>query len=255
MERSLSVLRDVSLVEFSVLAVIMVWQWRRSRLHGAGWAAVTFSMLAAMSIFGRMLPHLAQVMPMEWAIKALLAVLFLVPYAPFRFAAAFQRPTRTACAAAAALTVLVIAWTVQLPYIPGPGAPLSASFVAYRLAIGLQWILLFTFVAARLWAAGARGSTPVRHRTRLLAAAAIGMDVPLAIGALGLGHSVRVQMVSQSVGVISAALFAVALAPPAPLRLHWRRAEQDALRDAVAELVGATSARQVATRILPHAAA
>lgn len=255
MDGWISGLRDASLVEFSVLSVVTVRQWRRSHLHGAGWAAATFTMLAAISIGGRLVPRLDDLLPTEWVVKGLIAVLLLVPYALFRFAATFDRPRPSVRRIAAGLTVFVIAWTAALPSIPAQGAPVGAPFVAYRIAIGIQWVFAFTYVATRLWRAGATGSTPARRRMRLLSAASIGMNVPILIGALGLSGSMRVTLFSQSASVAAAALFVLALAPPAFLRMRWRRPEQAALRAAVAELLGATSAEEVANGILPRAAA
>ena len=255
MDGWISGLRDASLVEFSVLSVVTVWQWRRSHLRGAGWAAATFTLLAAIGIGGRLIPQMAGVLPAEWVVKGLIAGLLLVPYTLFRFASTFDRPRARARRIATGLTGFVIAWTAVLPSIPTPGGRVSVMFVAYRCAVGVQWVFAFTYVATRLWRAGASGSTPARRRMRLLSAASIGMNVPILIGTLGLSGSSRVTLVSQSASVIAAALFVLALAPPAFLRMRWRRPEQAALRLAVAELLGATSAEEVANRILPHAAA
>ena len=38
-------LGNVALAQFAVLAALALWQWRRSRVRGAGWAALSFLLL------------------------------------------------------------------------------------------------------------------------------------------------------------------------------------------------------------------
>ena len=46
-------LGNVALVEFVILAVLALWQWRRSRTKGAGWAAISFLLLASIGLYAR----------------------------------------------------------------------------------------------------------------------------------------------------------------------------------------------------------
>ena len=46
-------LGNVALAEFVVLAVLALWQWRRSRIRGAGWAAISFLLLAGIGLAGK----------------------------------------------------------------------------------------------------------------------------------------------------------------------------------------------------------
>ena len=51
-----------------------------------------------------------------------------------------------------------------------------------------------------------------------------------------------------------AGAFCLGFVPPPMLRLRWRRTQNDGLQAAMADLVRATSANEVAGRLLPHVA-
>ena len=87
-------LGDVALAEFVVLAVFAFWQWRRSRIRGAGWAALSFFFLAGIGLVSKGM-RLGWITPDQVLLKVLVGVLLLVPYAFYRFAAAFDRPPRS----------------------------------------------------------------------------------------------------------------------------------------------------------------
>ena len=90
---------------------------------------------------------------------------------------------------------------------------------------------------------------------RLLAAAAAGLDVQVVVGATGLTSHPLVALLSSVVTVVMAGAFWLGLVPPPILRLRWRRLHNDGLQAAVADLVRATSAQEVASGLLPHVAA
>ena len=50
---------------------------------------------------------------------------------------------------------------------------------------------------------------------------------------------------------MSGVAFLLGFAPPASLRLLWRRPEQARMQDAIGELMAATSEEEVAARVLP----
>jgi diguanylate cyclase (GGDEF)-like protein len=244
---------NVALVEFVILALLAIWQWARSRTRGAGWAAISFLLLAGIGLAGKAL-RLGWIPPDQVLLKALVGVLLAVPYAFYRFAAAFDRPVRWIRMMAGSLTVSALFATSTLDYFPIRGFPPPPGFAAFRLLVSVQWAFLFTFVAVRMWRAGQGQGETARRRMRLLAAAAAGLNVQVIVGAAGLSSRPWVAMVSGIVTVLMAGAFCLGFVPPPMLRLRWRRTQNDGLQEAMADLVRATSAREVAGRLLPHVA-
>ena len=95
--------------------------------------------------------------------------------------------------------------------------PTPPWFAAYRVGISVQWGFLFTFVAVRLWQAGAHQPAASRARMRLLAAGAAGLDVQIVLGALGLSVHPPVALAGQALTVVMAVLFGLGLTLPASL--------------------------------------
>jgi diguanylate cyclase (GGDEF)-like protein len=89
---------------------------------------------------------------------------------------------------------------------------------------------------------------------RLLAAAAAGLDVQVLVGAVGLTARPWVALLSGVVTVLMAGAFCLGLVPPPILRLRWQRTHDNGLQEAMADLVRATSATDVAGGLLPHVA-
>jgi diguanylate cyclase (GGDEF)-like protein len=241
--------------EFVALFALSVWQWRRYRARGSGWAAGCFGLLATISVTSEVMQHFGILLLPGWLIKGLVATLLLVPYALYRFAASFV-PVRTwARHLAEWLTAAAIAGTTLLPYIPLPGQSSPPGFVAYRILVSLQWGLLFGFVALRMWRAGSQAPQAARYRMRVLATAAAGLDVPIILSALGLTDSPALQLASQINTAVMTVLFGLGLVLPAALRTWWRSGERNAMQVAIADLVRAYSAEDVASGMLPHVAA
>ena len=254
MEATTELVRDIVLVEFIGLAVITLGLLARRRTSASAWAAATFSILGIIALAGRYLPQLARTVPPYWLLRGLLALLLVVPYAIFRFAAVFDRPRRSISHAAWVATATVVGLTFVLPRIPSQGQPVDGWFLIFRTLVGIQWIFLFSVAARRLWHGGQGQAGVVAHRTRLLAAGAAGMNVPIVISVLGLQPHAGITLTSQIVSAIAAASFALGLAPPISLKNRWRRAEVTAARDAVGKLLEARNAQDVVAGILPHVA-
>lgn len=255
MEQWTDRLRDVVLVEFVALSLVVVWHWARHRIRGVGWAALTFSLIAAVAGLGRLVPTLSSFLSLEWVLKGLVAVLLVVPFCLYRFAASFERPYPWVRRTAVILTLLAVAATFALPYFPLPGTPKPWWFAAYRTGIAVQWSFLFMFVAKRLWQGGKGHARPIRNRMRLLAAATAGMNLQIILGVTGLTERPAVALANQMTTVVMAIVFMLGLAPPSVLRYRWLRRDGDLFQAAIADLVGLTSARDVADRLLPHVAA
>lgn len=248
-------LTDLVAGEFVVLFLLAVWQLRRYRARGAGWAAGSFGLLAAISVTGLIMQEVGVLMPPSWLIKTLLCAVLLVPYALYRFAASFAPVRSWARHVAEWLTVAAVVGTLLIPYLPFPGQADPPGFLAYRILVTLQWGLLFAFVAVRMWLAGTHQPQAARYRMRILAIAAAGLDVPLIISSLGLSYNSNVQLASSINTALMAVLFGLGLVLPGAIRNWWRSRERNAMQGAVADLVSAYSAADVASGLLPHVAA
>ncbi|HVY10548.1 MAG TPA: EAL domain-containing protein [Mycobacteriales bacterium] len=247
-------LSDVMTGEFVVLFVVAVWQWLRYRARGAGWAAASFGLLAAIAVTSIAL-RWAAVIPPAWLLKCVVAALLLVPYALYRFAASFVPLRARWRRAADLLTAGALVGTALIHYLPVAGQPAPPGYLSYRILITAQWGLLFGFVAVRMWRAGAHQPQVARYRMRFLAIAAAGLDVPVIIGTLAVTNEPWVQLASEINTLVMAGLFAVALVLPGAVRTWWRSGERNAMQVAVADLVRAYSAEDVASGLLPHVAA
>ena len=112
------VLSNVSLVEFVLLAALTTLQWVRHRIRGAGWVALSFAILGGLSLTLKIDPGLVT---NQNVAKSLIALLLVVPYCLFRFAATFRTPSLPVRSLAVVVTVAIVAFTfsLQLPADPG----------------------------------------------------------------------------------------------------------------------------------------
>ncbi|HEY6471296.1 MAG TPA: GGDEF domain-containing protein [Acidimicrobiales bacterium] len=254
MEHWIQVLSNVSLWEFVALAALTTLQWIRHRIRGAGWVALSFTILAGIFLVAKYAP--VWVFEHVTATKALLALLLVVPYCLFRFAASIRRPSLAVRALAFASTAGIVVFTFLLQvseFAELSGAP-PPHWLAYRISFLIQFTFLFAYVVARLFMAGV-GEPPIAaYRMRLLAVAVAGLQVQVVVAALEL-HGTTTQLVSEVVTVASGVLFLVALVLPSFVRVALSRREDVAFRQAVGELVSAGDSRDVGNRLLPHVCA
>ncbi|HEX3706508.1 MAG TPA: EAL domain-containing protein [Mycobacteriales bacterium] len=248
-------LTDIETGEFVALFGLAVWQWRRYRARGAGWAIWAFGLIAAIAVLGQILPRVGVLLPPMWVLKIMIGSLLLVPYALYRFAASFAPVRGWARHLAEVLTAGVLIGTVLLPYLPYPGQVAPSGWLTYRIVLTLQWGLLFGFVAVRMWRAGSQQPRAARNRMRLLAIAAAGLDLPVIISTLALANRPWMTLASEINTVVMGVLFALGLVLPSVVRSWWRSGERNAMQVAVADLVSAYSAEDVAGGLLPHVAA
>jgi diguanylate cyclase (GGDEF)-like protein len=248
-------LRDVSLVEFVLLSLIAVTQWVRHRIRGAGWAALAFGILGAISVLSKAITQWDPTLLTNlWFDKALIASVLLLPYFLFRFAASFGPTRRATHIGAVTMTLVVVLATVLLRYFPFPGEPPPPGYWAFRLAFVIQWGFLFSYVVVRLWSGGIGVRTIATKRMRLLAVAVAGLDVQVIVAALGL-TSTALTLATQLLTVIMGVLFLLALVLPSFLRLWWRKGQDQGFRQAVSDLVSVATSGEVAMRLLPHVCA
>src|SRR5919108_1648432 len=250
------VLQYVNVAAFAALALVCYRAWRRERSDPARWAFLTFALLGAVSVAGPVIDALAGADPGVWLDKLIIALVVLFPYFLFRFAASFGRPTWFVEAAAAALTGIIVVWTLALPDVPEEGEPRPNWFFVYIVALLVQWTALSLYMAVRLWWAGRGQPSVVRHRMRFLALAAVALSLLLV--ALGLGPedpSAALEAVESIVTLAITLMFFVGFAPPLILRELWRQPEERVLREGIDELVRfAATPADILARVLPRMA-
>ena len=244
----------LNLVLFTVLALTAFWQWRAGRGRAALWAALAFGSLAVVVDAGRVLDDESAGTLEAVAERAVIAILVLFPYLLYRFTTAFSTPTRRLERFTGLMTVVILAWTFALPDVPDEGDPRPAWFVAYLIAFLVHWTVLSAVSAVRLWRGGRRQPTVARRRMQLLSVAAAALTIALVVAA-GPREGSAVDLAVSLLASVSAVTFLIGLAPPALVRVAWRRPEQERLQAAIADLMRAMTEEEVVERVLPPMAA
>lgn len=248
-----AVLNNVALGQFFLLALVATHQWHRHRSRGAVWAALAFLVLGVVAVVDKVVTDTSpDLWTHPWFSKAVIGFIFLMPYCLFRFADSFHRSSRLVRAAAAVSTLGVIVFSELLRYLPFPGMAAPPDYLAYRIAVALQWGFLFTFVVVRLWKAGHGQTTTAANRMRLLAAATAGLDVQIVVGALGLSSHSAVALGGEYLSVAMGFLFLLAFVLPASLRSWWSRVEDTEFRETVADLITDGSSQDIARSLMRH---
>jgi signal transduction histidine kinase len=232
---------------FSALTLVAVRLWRRRGGAAAARLAVSFAVLAAVVLLFWILPDTGW----QWARKCGVAALLLYPLLLFSFAVTFRPPSRWRTALAVGSTVVVMAWTFALPHIPHPGAPRPAGCDVFVVGAFVQWTVLSLAVAIRLWLAGRGLATVARRRMRMLSVGAAVMAAVVLVDGLARATQHSALDVSLQIVSLGAALFVLlGFAPPAILRMAWRRREEGDLRKAELELMKASTPGEVAAPLL-----
>lgn len=255
MAELLDALEVAQTVIFVLLAVFTLRQWVRHRDAPSAWAAATFATLGAVVLVGIFLPEDPSGAAL-WAEKALVAVLLLFPYLLYRFASSFRPFPRAVDAAAGVLTAVACGSIFLFDELPEGDDERTDAFTAYLVLVLAYWTVLTLVVAVSLWRSGRGRPTVVRRRMRTLAVAALGLVAALLLSSTGSDDDDRnpnaVDVVTAVLVIAIGPLFLVGLTPPALLLAAWRRPEEEALYDAEAALMGATSTADVAAGVLPH---
>jgi signal transduction histidine kinase len=248
---AVEILRYVSLVAYVVLALVTINQWRRQRDRAAAWAALGFGTLGLVVVLGQIVPKHPSGFLENFLQRLDIALLLLFPYLLHRFTTVFRTATSGLERALGLMTLVVVVWTFALPHIPEQGEPRSAGFIVYLVAFLIHWTVLSSVAATRLWRAGRGQPSVARKRMRLLALSAALLTIALfAAAATSQSYSVP-SLVSNVLAIASALGFLLALAPPAIVRLIWRRPSQARMQDAIQDLVTLSHSQQeVADRVL-----
>jgi hypothetical protein len=242
--------RTLTILVFVAVAAVALVQARRQRDAASWWISASFALIAAVTIALGLLPDDSENGSVDRLRRLTLAALPAFPYCLFRFTAVVHRPRRWLRHTAAALTVLA-----SVSALVGWGAVLQTGASSlYQVLLLVQWSFLSVVVASRLWRAGRTEPRVARRRMRTMSAGILGLTVPLLlVGAAP--DDAATALVIRGTALVSAVLFLLALAPPRTLRVRWRRPEEARLRQAVAELMAATTPERVMSTLLPHVAA
>jgi signal transduction histidine kinase len=236
------------------LAVIAGVRWATRGAAVRGWVFATFGVLAAIVLAGQLLPD-DPTGAWLWALKAVVAGIALFPYCLHRFAETFEPSPRAWRLASAALTVAAGGGVFLFPRLPDADEPRSPAFQLYALLILLQWLFLVGQVSVRLWRGGRGRATIARRRMRTLSLGAALLAVALAIALFAPSSSPdeagAMQLVTSVLALVAAPLFLLGVAPPSLLLASWRRADEHAMRNAEAQLMGASNEEDVANALLP----
>jgi signal transduction histidine kinase len=243
----------VNLALFTVVAVVALREWRAGRGRAGIWAALTFGALALVADVGRLIPDDPRG-GAEVALRLLVAVLVLFPYLLYRFTTAFQPPTLRLERLMGLMTVALLVWTFVLPEFPEEGEPRSTAFVAYLIAFLIHWTVLSIVVAVRLWRAGLGQPSVARRRMQLLALASVAITLALIVSSIANDEDSAAALVTALLATAAALAFLLGLAPPAGLRLLWRRPEQEQLQHAIGRLMTVTTEQGIADEVLPPTA-
>ena len=245
----------INLAIFTALGVVALAQWRAGRGRAGIWAALSFGSLAFVADVGRALPDEPDTDLEHLAARLLLAALVLFPYFLYRFTTAFKKPTRRLERALGLMTVVVLVWTFLLPELPAEGEPWPGWFVAYLVGFLTHFSVLLIVVSVRLWRAGRGEPGVARRRMEMFAFGAAAITAALLLAGTGPDEGSWLSLAIALLATLSAVTFLLGLAPPTLLRTIWRRPEQRRVQEAIADLMTATTADEVARRVLPPMAA
>lgn len=241
----------LNLVAFTGLGLAALRQWFARRDRASLWAALAFGALAVVVLAGRLIPDEPDSQLEVRATSVNIAVLVLFPYLLYRFMRTFSARTGWPDRVIPVLTTGLVGWSLGLPALPEEGEPRPAWFLAYLAVFLTHWTLLTIVVAVRLWLAGRGQPAVARRRMRMLAAASGSITVAILFAGFGASEGSALDAATSVLAFLSAAGFLVGLTPPVFVRLVWRQPAQEAFRDAVAQLMKATTPEQVAAQVLP----
>ena len=239
-------------VVFTVLAVVAIAQWIRRRDTAAGWLALTFVSIGLLVTVGRLAPAHPHGFWPVLVERIEIELLVLFPYLLYRFATAFDPPSRRLQRIVLTFTAVLTVWTFALPHVPEKGESWSPVFAAYVVVFVMHWALLSVLVSVRLWRAGQGRPSVAANRMRMLAFAAAGLTVAL-IATAGIRSTDSVgALLIQVVATLSGIAFLLGLAPPGVVRAYWRAPAQRRLQSATRELMTlATTREEVGRRVIP----
>ena len=253
-QTALTVVRYANLIAFVSVTGACTWMWARGRGRNVRWATLAFGSLGVLQVLGLVLTEAAVQSLFIWIIKGLLVLLVLFPFFLHLFATSFGRSTALERFAARATTATVVVWTLAVPRFPFPGTPQPWWWSGYRIAILMQWTVLFASIAFRLGIDSRHEVNVPRRRMQVLALSAIVMmSATLLSGVTKAPQTPGFVLVTQSLFLISTLLFYVGLLPPDWLVNLWRLKASRAFQSAMGDLFRCETQAEMAAVVLPPA--
>lgn len=251
MREAVGVVDVVNLVLFVFTAFVAVRQWRSSRGNRSSglWAALAFLTLGIVVLSGQVLPERPENAVETVAQRIDVALLVLFPFFLYRFTIAFAPSAARLERFVGTLTTALVLATFALPSFPGEGDPRPWWFVVYLVAFVAHWSLLLIVVAARLWRSARDEASVARLRMRTLALASVAIIAAIVVAAIGPRPDSAGALLAGLLATLSGVAFLAGLAPPAVLRLLWRRPEQARTQAAIMGLMTASSEADVVARV------
>ncbi len=237
---------------FVVLAASALYLWSRRRDPQSAWLAAAWGSLGMAVVVSLFLPKTVGEVDgaQEWVLKVgvLLPILFY-PYCLIRFAASFERSPFVR-RLAGVKTVVVSCTMLAFPYWPAEtDRPWWAS--VWTVGFFVQWVGLSVLAALLLWRAGRREPAVTRRRMQLLSIGAITLSAVILLPLMLQSGSAVQRGLSLALVILAAGCVLVGLAPPASVRLIWRRTEQARIYELQLALIRAQSRSEVAAAVLP----
>jgi signal transduction histidine kinase len=244
MRSVIEIIASLNTAIYVFLAAVAYRHFQRGHGDASRWAACALGAIGLAAILGRVIliaPGTTVVLT-----RIELGILLLYPFLLFRFTNAFERVSPLALRLSEALTLITLIFTFAVPHFPRPNEPWSLVFTIYLVIYLFHWATLSSISATRLWMAGKNQPGVSRQRMRWLSIAAFILTAVLLIagsikGQYDVGHLV-IGLMTTAAGVA----FFLALAPPAILRIFWRREEQAQIQKAMVSLMGAKTQEDVA---------
>ena len=254
MERAVEVAGYVNNALFVALAIVASYQWIKQRGEATGWFAATFLVLAGIVISSLLLPEESDSSLFLWVLKIELSILVLFPYFLYRFMGSFLHRATWVKALAVILTAGVIVGTFLLPSFPDAGEARPAIFNYWLIGLLVQWSVLSLMVTVRLWIAGRGQPSVARTRMRLLSLGAFGITAVLILSGTAPSDSevTGLSLAMSGLTFLSALAFFFGFAPPAWMRVIWRRPESESLQRGISGLMASRTPEDVGQKILPH---
>jgi signal transduction histidine kinase len=244
----------VNAVVFTILALAALRQWRSGGGRPALWAALAFGAIGIVVLAGQVQDLWLEPGDngaLDLVVRAELALLVLFPYLLYKFTTAFERAPVGLARALGLMTIVLVAWSFALPDVPQEDEAWSTGFMVYLVAFLFHWSVLSIVAAVRLWRAGRGQPSVAQRRMRFLAAAAALLTAALLLAGTGSDENSLLSLVIGILATLSGLGFLLGVAPPAMLRLLWRRPETARMQEAIAGLMRAETPDHVTQGVLP----
>jgi signal transduction histidine kinase len=227
---AVALVQNLTTAGFVALGLAIAYRWYRERGRAQGKLTIAIVALAVVALLGRL--------PQSLLLNLVLVVAFMVSaYFVLLFRDEFLPLSRRAhWAAGIVLTAGIVDGVLLVTVLQKASAPVVTAFA---LLYVLAWALLIGEPVARFWLASNALPAVQRTRMRYLSFGFGLLIVVLFVDVLG-GSALRSPtaiLITQLAALATVPLIYVSFAPPSLLRRIWRMGEENALRDAMRDLL------------------